>query len=1247
MNFNYPDTLPVSRQRERILETLRNNQVVIIAGDTGSGKTTQLPKMCLELQLHSSGRIGCTQPRRIAALTVSSRVAEELGEFGHTVGYKIRFQDRTNKGTRIKFMTDGVLLAETRKNRLLPDYDVLIIDEAHERSLNIDFLLGHLKNILPQRPDLKIIVTSATIDTEAFSKHFNNAPIVSIPGKTYPVEVRYSPPDPDEYGELENYIDCCVSAVRQLYTIEPPGDMLVFLPTERDIRNCCDILRKKIPDAEVLPLFGRLHTGDQKKIFLPSKRTKIVVATNVAETSITVPGIRYVVDTGLARMAFYNFRAKTNSLPIQKISRAGCDQRKGRCGRVAPGVCVRLFEEEDYLGREEYSIPEIRRSNLAEVILQMLSYQLGDPSTFPFIDPPLASAINDGYNQLLELGAISGERRLTAIGKKMASMPIDPSISRIVIEAKENNCLKEIMAIATVLAIQDPRVRPSAFEKQADESHEQFIDMQSDFLTFLNIWNLFHKVKTKTSWSRLKKFCKSHFLSFQRMREWIDLHDQMVNILQSQGQLQMNTEDADYNAIHMSLAAGFLRNIAMKKEGGYLGASGKELVIFPGSGQYRKKPSWIIASSFLETSRLYALNAARIEPEWLEKPGGRLCKYSWFNPRYHKKSGRVIAEEKVSLFGLPIIASRKVDFGRTNDANREEARSIFLQSALLEGNLSGSYDFLQHNINLVKNWEDVENRLRTRDILTNETAILQFYQDRLPLSVYDRFTLNRFLKKKKNDAFLKLKEEDVIARTPQDRELADFPPVLTIGSHSLNLEYVFDPASEQDGVTVRIPQALADILRNDIFEWLVPGLIKEKTTYLLKSLPKKIRKHLVPLNIAVDKVLDDIEMYKGSYYRAIEASIFKHFQISVKRSDWTDQLPIHLQMRFVLFDLSGKEVACSRDFSFITSKSETPTPVSLQRAAPKEQETMQQWEEILTATWAFDDLPVNIPLFSDSKEIAGFLYPAVTPVYEKASVTIRFHSTSKKAETETRAGMRYLYRLQFSAQYKSLKNYCSTNLSGPSSLWLVNIFQKKAEAVDSLLNFIVDTVFSTAQGEIPSRQIFEQKIEKARKTNFFDTGKNICDEVLSLLRKRREVISEISRHEELAKKTRTHSAPQYTEYQRMLGEILPDNFLEDFSYDLTDRQRYLQCLIIRIARAHSDLAKDMKKAEMIAPHAQNLATLQEKEKDLSDHCKEKMRIYERMVHEMRIAVFSPELKTALPVSQKKLKTTWRDICEQC
>lgn len=1249
MNFNYPDPLPVTHHRDEILEALKCNQVVVIAGDTGSGKTTQIPKMCLEYLHSSKGLIGCTQPRRIAAQTVSARVEEELGNNGFLVGYKIRFRDRTDNNTRIKFMTDGVLLAEARRDRLLRSYALLMIDEAHERSLNIDFLLGHLKNILPKRTDLKVIITSATIDTQAFSTHFDNAPIINIAGKTYPVEVRYSPAEHDEYGEQENYIDNCVKVVSRVSKNEPPGDMLVFLPTERDIRTCSEMLNKRVTNAEILPLFGRLHATDQKKIFQPAKRTKIVVATNVAETSITVPGIRYVIDSGLARIPFYNFKAKTNSLPIQKISRASCNQRKGRCGRVGPGICIRLYEEEDFLERDEFSIPEIKRSNLAEVILQMRSFKLGDPYRFPFLDPPQTNAIKEGYRQLHELGAINHNRDLTTIGRIMASMPIDPCISRIIIEAGSNNCLKEIIIIATVLAIQDPRMRPAKYEEQADQAHEKFAHPQSDFLGFLNIWNSFHHVKTKTSWSRLKKFCKANFLSFQRMREWLDLHDQMLKIVTSHSQFSLNSQEASYDEIHKSLTSGFLRNIALKKKDNiYLGPSGKEVMIFPGSSLFQRGPQWLIASSFLETNRLYALNIGSIQPEWLESLAKNLCKYSWSEPRYHKKSGRVLANEQVSLFGLVIVRSRKVNFAKTSKRGSVEARSIFIQSALVEGQFLGKYDFLDHNLNLIKKWECIEDRLRNRSIVVSEEAIFNFYDQVLPEQVCDRSSLNKWLKKNSYKNSLFLSEDDIVDRQPESKELADYPSTFHVGSHEFALRYLFDPASEKDGVTVRIPVELSDTLRYEIFEWVVPGLLREKTMALLRGLPKKIRKQLVPLNTTVDRLLDDIELYKGSYYTAIEASLFKYFKITIKRSDWPDPIPNHLLMRYELFDVTGKVVGSGRDFSMLTRKNEAIPSLSKENAAKTELDIIEKWENVVTDDWAFDGLPEKLPVFSRNREIAGYLYPTIIPIPEKQAVTISFNSKREQARSENRRGMRYLYKLQFTQQFKSLKKLFSTTFSGPSSLWLVEIFPTKADAVESLINFILDTRFETGSGKIPTYEQYQTLLQKTGKENLYSEGKKICDTIMSLLRRRREVLNEISRHEELARQAKTHSADRYQEYRCLLDEILPVNFLETSTFlELEDCERYMKSLMIRIRRAHADYSKDARKAEPLLAHRRNLDLLRKKEENLDENCREKMKEYQKMIQELRISLFSPEIKTKFGISAKKLNKIWQEIQTVC
>ena len=800
MRFSYPEDLPICAHKDEIIETLQNNRILVVAGDTGSGKTTQLPKMCLEALGSEAGLVGCTQPRRIAAISVADRVTEETAA-PEKVGYKIRFQDRVPKGALIKFMTDGVLLAETKSDPLLKQYKVLIIDEAHERSLNIDFLLGYIKQLLKKRPDFKLVISSATIDTEKFSSHFNNAPVINVSGTLYPIETIYEE-SPDVAGDDEpNYVDAAVQVVGQICSRPHGGDILVFMPTERDILDAIDQLEgnPELDHCLFLPLFGRLQTADQRKVFRPSGKRKVIVATNVAETSITVPGISFVVDTGLARIARYNPRSGTTNLQVSRVSRASCDQRKGRCGRTGPGTCIRLYAEEDYLQRDAFTLPEIQRSNLAEVILQMVSLKLGEPEHFPFVDPPAPRSIHEGYRTLKELGAITAEGALTKNGRLMATLPLDPCISRIILESTQRGALREITVIAAALSIQDPRVRPLDQESKADEAHRKFADKQSDFLSLLNIWNSLYQESDKVSWSQLSKFCKQHFLSWQRMREWFDVHDQLKNILKHRGNFVVNEAPADYAGIHISLTSGFLRNICYKKEKNlYLSAGQKEVVLFPGSNLYNKGSQWVVASSFVETTQLFARTVARIDPAWLEDLGGELCKRSWSDPHWEKKKGQVIAAERVTLFGLPIVAGRKVNFGRINKEKAHEAQHIFIQEALVSDNLGGSYGFMEHNRSLLDHFQKLEERVRRRDITVDEQLLHAFYEKRLGL-VYDRFTLNRLLRRKKNDSFLHLQPEDICLNAPGDDELYRFPETLRIGRITVPLHYHFEPGQDQDG----------------------------------------------------------------------------------------------------------------------------------------------------------------------------------------------------------------------------------------------------------------------------------------------------------------------------------------------------------------------------------------------------------------------------------------------------------------
>ncbi len=1245
MQIDSPATLPVTAHRGDILKLLSANKVVIIAGETGSGKTTQIPKFCLEAAGDSTLLIGCTQPRRIAAITVAARVSEEMAESGHLVGYKIRFHDETTANTRIKFMTDGVLLAETRSDPLLRRYRTIIIDEAHERSLNIDFLLGYIKQLLPKRPDLQVIVTSATIDTGAFSRHFDNAPVLQIAGRSHPVTVRYLPMEEDQVGEKDGYIEHAVKAITDLHHHEPLGDILAFLPTEKDIRLCCGLLSEQLKNAVVLPMFGRLQAADQKRIFQSFRQPKIVVATNVAETSITVPGIRYVVDTGLSRISSYNARAKTISLPIGRISKANCDQRKGRCGRTGPGICVRLYSEDDYKGRPDFTLPEIQRANLAEVILQMISLGLGDPAQFPFIDPPHRNAIRDGYALLRELGALSDRHHLTAYGKIMAGLPIDPCISRIILEAKGNNCLHEIKIIATALAIQDPRIRPAEREKEADAAHKLFAHPHSDFLVLLNIWNHFHQVQDKVkSWSRLKKFCASHFLSFQRMREWLDLHEQLSRILDLHGGFAENSVEAPYENIHKSLTSGFLRNIAMKKKDKlYLGAGSRELMIFPGSHQFLKGGQWIIAASFLETSRLYALTVATIEPEWLEELGGSLCRYAWTNPHWQKKTGRVVAEEKVSLFGLPILAGRMVDFARRSPKNHQESQEIFIEAALLQGEIAGEYPFLHHNRQLVQAWRDAEHRLRKRDILCDDTSLQQFYAARLPSDVFDRSSLNTFLKSRKDQSLLMMTEEDIINRRPEGQELADFPPFLTVGSLQLPLSYHFAPGADNDGITVQIPLDLAKTLSPQIFEWLVPGLLPEKTTLLLKGLPKNLRKRLVPLNSAVDTILDDLRQKTGSYFQALESSISKLFRVTVRRSEWPTQLPDHLRARFSLVDIAGREIACGRDLQALLSASSKLPQDETARVSPHDQDIIEGWQAKTFTDWDFDGLPPAIVLRTPAQNIAGYLYPALRPAGDNG-LSIFFERDLQVARMHNNNGMLVLYRLQFTEQYKSLKNFCSTTLSGPSSLWLLDKTRTQKQAVAALLAFILRTIFAPLGGEIDPREHFLRVVAQVKSEGLYRKGQEICSRVMALLRRRREVLEQLQRLVELDRSKRLFTRERQAEFHLLILAVLPADFLENGQYArLDDCDRYLRSLAIRLERLHANPAKDLAKEAQIRPHLENMARISAKKDVRSEELQTLIEGYRTLIEEYRISLFSQEIKTRIPVSAKKLEQHWQAI----
>jgi len=1251
MNLHYPDSLPISAEKDRIIETIRQHQIVILAGDTGSGKTTQLPKMCLEAFPDNTLTIGCTQPRRIAATSVSTRVAEELGVRDDTVAYKIRFHDKTGPNTKIKFMTDGVLLAETRTDPLLKKYGVLIVDEAHERSLNIDFILGYLKNLSRRRPDLKIIITSATIDTNAFSKHFHDAPIISISGRTYPVTVEYLPPDETTSAGKENMVDYCVNVVRNLVAKRPEGDILVFLPTERDIRECCKLLENSIQGVTILQLFGRLASGDQRKIFQTSGKLKIIVSTNVAETSLTVPGIKYVIDSGLARISSYNVRAKTTSLPISRISQASCDQRKGRCGRIGPGLCLRLYSEDDYNSRDEFTIPEIKRSNLAEVILQMISLKLGSPANFPFLDPPYKNAISEGYSLLTELGAIDQHKQLTANGKIMADLPIDPCVARIILEAKENGCLKEIKIISAAIAIQDPRIRPAEKEKEADLVHAEFNHPHSDFSTLLNIWDTFHEgTGGKKSWSYLKKFCKTHYLSFQRMREWFDLHEQLGRIISKRQHFIDNETAASYEQIHKSLLCGFLRNLAKHKElKQYQGTHNKEFMIFPGSSQFSKKSEWILCGSFIDTNRLYAINVASILPEWIEPTAGKLCKYSWNNPHWRKKTGTVVAEETVSLFGLIISAGRLVNFPQRSSKNTKEARDIFIQSALVNGDINKSYSFLVKNTNRIKKWKLSEEKLRARNIVADEYTFFKFYDRVLPEYVYDQPSLNSFLKKHAHHSNLLMNDDDIVLRKLDENELVDFPQTIRVGSIDIKLDYNFNPGSTDDGVSFLLPIGIATQSSQEKFEWLVPGLFHEKLIFLLKALPKALRKKLVPVSESVNRILDDIDYRNGHLYATLENSILKLFGFQVNRTEWSKDLPLHLTPHFVLLDEKGTPCFNGRNLKeLIECSPSVKNDVTKIKSNPQQNQIVKRWENKDYTTWDFEALPQEVTIRNSHGDATQILYPALHYQPEKGSVNVIFTPDFRYACDQNLSGTLALYRLQFPEPYKSLKKLCKTTLSGPSVLQLMTVAPNKKDLTDLFLLYVLKNMFPEQATGIVSKTTFLENISAIQKAGFFKKGQEVVTSTMSALRQRREVADTIENTFKKSQKKGHKLPPVKEDFYRALDSIVPLSFFTDTKHLNTIQiERQLRGMKVRLERFYVDPRKDQQKELQLTQYMNQLQEITNLNTDISAEANEELIVFKEMVNEYRLVLFSPEIRGGRSVSPKKLSNQWKRVQSLC
>ena len=1236
--LSYPPELPITAKRAEIVRAIQKNQVIIISGETACGKSTQIPKMCLEAGRGVRGRVGCTQPRRIAAITIAHRIAEELGEtLGRSVGYKIRFDDRTPRDAFIKILTDGMLLAETQSDGRLYEYDTLIIDEAHERSLNIDFLLGIAKTLLPVRPDLKLIMTSATLDIKKFSEAFDNPPLVEVSGRLFAVELEYKPPDIANGGADEaDYVEMAAKAVDYLRSEKPAGDILIFMPTEQDILETCSLLEgRRYPGVSILPLYARLPGAQQGRVYFVTG-PKIVVATNVAETSLTIPRIKYVIDTGLARISQYLPGSRINSLPIRPISKSSAEQRKGRCGRVQNGLCLRLYSEEDFESRPQFTPPEILRSNLAEVILRMMDLNLGHPSKFPFVDRPPAKSIEDGYETLLELGAIRKRGQdfsLTERGQQMARMPLDPRISRLLLEARLEGCLREISIIASALSVRDPRERPPDKAGQADTMHAPFRDPDSDFLTFLNIWNGYHSQWEELSTQKKKRmFCRDHFLSFPRMREWVHIQAEIIDILKEMKVPLGRTHKIEmskplYAAIHRSILSGFLSNFAAHKEKNfYSAAKGREVMMFPGSALFNKSAPWIVASEMVKTSRLFARTAARINAEWLEPLGGEFCRYSYSNPHWDKNRGEVSAEEHASLFGLEIVSGRPVAYGTVHP---EEAHRIFVRAALVPGQVKEHFNFLVHNLDLQKRLITMEEKLRRRDILVGEDGIVDFYSKRLP-RVYDVRGLKENIRKRGSDDFLKMQERDIVRSLPDEEELARFPDALPVGELQFKASYKFAPGQDEDGVTLKIPARVISAVPPEPLDWGVPGFFREKITALIKGLPKRYRKLLVPVGDTVDIIVKEMPPAEDSLFAALSRFVKRRFRAEIPADEWAKvDIPKHLKVRLAVTDHQGKELAVSRDLERLVkmrrdaAESAAQDPVVWKRAKEK-------WERTGITSWDFGVLPELLAIGPSAIACPG-LEPA------ENHVNIRLFKTTEEALVSHKKGVQTLLLLKFSKDLKFMERY----LVLPAEYLKAALYFGGKEAVEKML--LENLKVEVFQKNLRSPEDFRAYSETIVK-GLFEKGHKILEATVKVLEAYQRLRAELYAIEKTDPSNRAVGAI-CAEIRLGLDRLVPKNFLEIYQLDrLVHLPRFIEAKELRATRAKNAPQKDKNKAAQVESFS---AALLKMEQSLSPKAspekKQAIEEFRWMIEEFKVSLFAPELRTAYPVSVQRLIKKQKEI----
>lgn len=1235
--------LPVSQRADEIVEAIRKNRVLILCGETGSGKTTQLPKLCVLAGRGRKGMIAHTQPRRIAASSIAKRLAEETGtELGQWVGFKIRFTDRTQHGAQVKLMTDGILLAETQGDPLLKAYDTIIIDEAHERSINIDFLLGYLKGLLKKRPDLKVIVTSATIDSERFAKHFADekgrpAPVLTVSGRTYPVEIRYRPIEDEDETDDKSLMNAISDACDEL-TREGPGDILVFLPGEREIREAAEaLMRSQPPTTEILPLYARLSAAEQEKVFKTSDKRRIVLSTNVAETSITVPGIHYVVDTGLARVKRYSYRNKVDQLLIEPVSQASANQRSGRCGRVADGICIRLYSEEDFARRSAFTDSEIMRTNLAAAILRMKSLKLGDVRAFPFVQAPPNRAIVDGISLLKELNALDDRERLTEVGRALSKLPVDPKVARMLLAAKDNGALSEVLIIASALSVQDPRERPLDRQEAADNVHRSMADDKSDFTTFVKLWRYVQNaMEHKESNRKLTEEFRRKFLSPRRLREWRDVYRQLKELTAELG-WKLNEKEANYEQVHTSLLTGLLGNLGYKmpeaeaRAAPFLGARGIKFFIWPGSPRVKKCGRWIMAAELVETSKLFARTVADVDPQWIERVGAHLIKKSYSEPHWEKKASAVMAMEKGTVYGLTVYSQRKVTY---TDKDPALCRELFIREALVNGEFETAAPFFRHNQQLVREIRNLEHKARRLDVLVDDELIVQFYDAILPEGVVSGVTFEQWRRKaeKDNPRLLYLSKDELMRHEASGITTEYFPKTMEMKGVQMPLTYHFEPGSPRDGVTLAVPLYALNLVDEVQTQWLVPGMLKEKVQLLIKSLPQRYRRHCVPLADYAKGFAQRTASVAGGkpLLQVLCDDIEAQCSVRPKLEDFRlEQLPAHLTMNFKILDEYGRQIDMGRNLASLKSELGQQAQKSFQEVASQDAEISQECDRPITE-WNFGELPEIMEIKRKGQSLIG--HPALVDHDDCCSIEV--FDDPHEAARQHKRGLLRLFKLQLREQLRYLEKNLKTLQSVQMQASMVEPLSKVFDSFETMREAVIDTALTQCAMIEPlpvNAEEFEVRRQDAKgKLNL------IAQEISSLLAQIVALTAQVVKKQKLCSDKWV-----LEDINHQLSGLFFKDFLLKIGYlHLAHYPRYLNAILVRLEKRREDPEKDAQKMRDV----NRFVTLYEREianrKGVADSRLEEFRW---MIEELRVSLFAQKLRTPMPVSVKRLDKVWSSM----